>query len=233
MELLCFGRMRASQGISAVEFKRLSQNAEILEQDARGVKVLRLADGNILKIFHVRGLFTSARLCSYARRFCLNAERLQKLGVPTVQIRQLLKFHDSSNSAVLYQPLPGLTLRELLHAGNITPELGAEIGRFIAKLHDLGVYFRSLHLGNIVWTPTGTFGLIDIADMSIRRRGLRWNERLRNFRHLYRYPEEIGRIGAEAWHGLLHSYFSESDLSDKSSSKLHHELQLLSVFNRE
>ena len=230
MTLLCFGGMRASQGLSSVEFDRLCQHAEILEQDARGVKVLRLADGNILKIFRLRRIFSSARFYSYARRFCLNAERLYKFGVPTVRIRQLLHFHDSSNSAVLYEPLPGLTVRQVLHAGHMTPELGAKIGRFIARLHGLGVYFRSLHLGNIVLTPDGELGLIDIADMSICHRNLRWTERQRNFRHLHRYPNDIRQMGRPTWEMLLQAYFNSSELIPRATGKLEQALQRFSAF---
>ena len=64
------------------------------------------------------------------------------------------------------------------------------LGAFIAKLHDRGVYFRSLHLGNIVMTPEGTLGLIDIADMRFSRGQLTASQRKRNLRHLLRYPSD-------------------------------------------
>jgi hypothetical protein len=38
---------------------------------------------------------------------------------------------------------------------------------FIIRLHDLGMYFRSLHIGNVVITPDGRIGLIDFADLRI------------------------------------------------------------------
>lgn len=41
----------------------------------------------------------------------------------------------------------------------------ATLADFVRTLFDRGIYFRSLHLGNIVRTPDGTLGLIDITDI--------------------------------------------------------------------
>ena len=229
MTFLCCAKWRASQVLSPNDFERLCHGAEILEQDVRGVKVLRLADSNMLKIFRVKRLFSGGRLYSYARRFCRNAERLQKLDIPTVRIRQLLRFTDSSNSAVIYEPLPGLTLRQLLYAGQLTPELTAEVGRFIARLHDLGVYFRSLHLGNIILTPDDRLGLIDIADMSVYHRSLSWSKRRRNFRHLHRYHNDMRRMGLTAWQELQRGYFNDCKLTPATTAKLSQALQRFSI----
>lgn len=44
--------------------------------------------------------------------------------------------------------------RDLLHA----------LEFFLASLHGWGVYFRSLHFGNVIVTEAGAFGLIDVAE---------------------------------------------------------------------
>ena len=44
---------------------------------------------------------------------------------------------------------------ELLRSRPLTEELLEKLGGFIAYLHDWGVYFRGLHMGNIVLTPSG------------------------------------------------------------------------------
>lgn len=111
------GWLRKSRLLTADEFERLKAGAEVLERDANGIKVLRLQNGDILKLFRVKHLVSSARVYSHARSFCRNAERLRLLGVPTVTIRQLFHFPDRIHSAVLYQPLPGTTLRQLALAG--------------------------------------------------------------------------------------------------------------------
>src|SRR3546814_830511 len=117
----------------------------------------------MLKIFRVKRVISSARIYSYARRFCRNAARLHRLNIPTVTIKQLYHLTESAGSAVAYTPLPGQTLREIAHDGELDAPLLSRFGAFVAELHDLGIYFRSLHFGNIVLTADHRLGLIDIA----------------------------------------------------------------------
>lgn len=204
---------RRSQELSPAEFQRMCASAEILEQDAHGLKVLKLPSGDMLKIFRVKHFVSSARIYSYARRFCRNAARLKKLGVPTVTVKQLFHFSNSTNSAVLYAPLQGATLRELVRSREMEEALLMSLGLFIAELHRLGIYFRSLHLGNIVLTPEGEFGLIDIADMSIFPWTLSCSRRVRNFHHVRRISEDTKNLGSR-WNIVMNSYLAHGSSAD-------------------
>jgi len=64
-----------------------------------------------------------------------------------------------------------------------------------------GIYFRSLHLGNIVLTPEGSLGLIDIADLSFQRRPLSKAKARRNLAHFTRLLENLGL--ANSWRAAL------------------------------
>lgn len=209
-----------SQELDEAQFRQWCATAEILEQDAHGLKVLRLENGDILKIFRVKRLFSSARLYSYARRFCRNAARLASLGIPTVSIRQLYHIADTNNSAVLYAPLQGSTLRELARSGSVDKALLSRLGIFVAILHKKGIYFRSLHLGNIVLTPHGQFGLIDIADMSIFPWRLGCGRRLRNFRHMRRLHQDNALLGGPGWEEMLNSYLNHKSLPPECAQQL-------------
>jgi hypothetical protein len=200
------GWLRKSHLLTVDEFERLKTGAEVLEQDAHGLKVLRMPNGDILKLFRVKHLVSSARLYSHARSFCRNAERLQALGIPTVTIHQLFHFRDRIHSAVLYQPLPGKTLRQMGLAGELDHSLLKRMAGFVATLHEHGVLFRSLHFGNIVQTPEGSLGLIDIADLSIQPFALSCTARLRNFRHLCRLAPDRLAFGKEGWELFLQTY---------------------------
>lgn len=206
------GWLRASRLLSAAEFAQLQADAEILEQDAHGIKVLRLPGGDMLKLFRVKRPISSARVYSHARSFCRNAERLQALGVPTVAIKQLFHFADGIHSAVRYQPLPGTTLRQLALAGRLDRALLRQMAAFVARLHGHGVLFRSLHFGNIVQTPTGALGLIDIADLSIQPFALSCAARLRNFRHLCRLAPDRLAFGQPGWQLFLDIYREAASL---------------------
>lgn len=219
--------MLKSQLLTSDDFEKMQVGAEILGLDPRGIKVIKLQNGNILKVFRIRNRISGAYLYSYARRFCRNANRLQKLAIPTIKIKQLFHFGDSSNTAVSYEPLPGETLKKLIHASELSDELCADLGQFIAKLHNDGVHFRSLHLGNIVLTPSGELGLIDVSDMSIYPWRLLTSTRIRNFRHLWRYPKDIQMLGEKKWLVIENAYFSHCRLTDSSARKIKRELQLL------
>lgn len=179
--------------LSTAMLNEMTEGARILEQDGFGPKVYRLRDGNMLKLFRRKRLLSSALLWPHSQRFCANAEALQELGIPTLQPLILYRLDDPAWTAVLYRPLPGETLSQLLrddaaHWESLLPELA----RFINCLHDGGVYFRSLHLGNIVRTPEGAFGLIDIADLQVCRRPLGRRLIHRNREHFDKYLRKEG-----------------------------------------
>ena len=220
-----FGRQ--SEALSAQDFEQLRAQATILEQDARGVKVLQLSDGRIFKLFRVRRLLSLARIYSYARHFCRNADGLARLGIPTVKVVRLLHFTGSADTAVLYQPLLGRTLRQLAQAGELDNRLMADFGRFVADLHARGVYFRSLHFGNVVLTPDNALGLIDIADLKLYRHRLHVGHRARNFRHLQRLKHDWDMVATEAVQAFIEAYFAASDLSARDQATLRSKFRYL------
>ncbi|MCI0918825.1 toluene tolerance protein [Pseudomonas stutzeri] len=171
----------------------LTDGAAVLEKDSHGPKVYRLADGRFLKLFRRKRLISSAALRPYSMRFCLNAERLVDRGIPTLQPLALYKLSDRLLSAVLYRPLAGKTLKEVyLDEPEAFCNHLPQLAQFIRELHRKGVYFRSLHLGNIVLTPEGALGLIDIADLTVQPRPLPKTKARRNLAHFSRLLDQMG-----------------------------------------
>ncbi|MEF8729143.1 MAG: toluene tolerance protein [Dokdonella sp.] len=173
--------------ITAEEYQRLRAGAEVLEADSFGDKVLRLADGTILKLFRRKRLLSSAAWYPYARRFADNAVAMRRRGIAVPEIIDLMRIPSVARDAVHYQPLPGVSLRQLLRAGmdaNRRQTLRTAFTRFVIELHDKGIYFRSLHLGNVLHLPDGRFGLIDIGDARLRPWRLSRSLRRRNLRLL-------------------------------------------------
>lgn len=196
-----------SQLMTKDELTRLQASGKTLEQDERGIKVTLLSDGNMLKVFRLRGWFSSSLIYSNARSFCRNAKRLQRRGIATVQHCQLFHFAGSTDTAVIYSPLVGESVRTLLKNKTFLESDCFVLGEFIAELHAKGVYFKSLHCGNIIKTATG-FGLIDIADMKIYPWAL-WSVTCqRNFNRLMRYQEDVDQLKQLGWqHVILQAYF--------------------------
>ncbi|NLY59332.1 MAG: toluene tolerance protein [Gammaproteobacteria bacterium] len=184
------------QQLSGEQYAAWRENADVLEQDDHGEKVLRLADGTFLKLFRRKSWLSKTAFYPPARRFADNAAQLQKLGIPCPKVIQLYRLHDPYRSVVHYEPLAGETLRHLLRddAGLDQLELFARLAEFITHLHELGVYFRSLHMGNIILTPDNELGLIDISDMRCLGRPLSRRMRDRNYQHLLRYESDWGMV---------------------------------------
>ena len=178
------------QSLDHNAYLALREGAEVLEADRFGDKVLRLRDGNFLKLFRRKRLLTSAVLWPYAQRFENNAKALQQRGIPCPKVLSVYRITYIQRDAVYYEPLPGQTLRQLIVQPELAPVLREQLGQFVAHLHECGVYFRSLHLGNIVLTPENQLGLIDIADMKCQRRPLSLQKRMRNFQHMLRYQQD-------------------------------------------
>ncbi|MBT4162049.1 MAG: toluene tolerance protein, partial [Gammaproteobacteria bacterium] len=187
--------------MSREQYESLRKDAEIKAADQHGDKVLLLADGTYLKLFRIKRLITSARLFPYWRRFELNAQKLDRLGIRTLQVRDVYNLSYLRRTAVNYEPLPGKSLRDL---SGLDADLVDQLGEFMSGLHDKGVYLRSLHLGNVVLTPEGELGLIDIADMKIHGGSLSRRLRLRNYHHLCRYDQDRQVVAKHSERFLSH-----------------------------
>lgn len=195
--------------LTETELTTLSTNAIVIEQDGLGPKVLKLADGSFLKLFRKRPFFSQETLKPYAKRFAENAERLKRLGFHSPNIIGAYRLTDPINrTAVHYWPLPGQTLRQTLKSSgrDRRRQLIILFGELLAKLHANGVYFRSVHLGNVLVQPDGQLGLIDLADMRIGRFALGPNKRQRNLKHMQRYSEDRQWLFEEHLDALKEGY---------------------------
>lgn len=184
------------QLLSKEQYESWRTGAEVIEKDRHGEKVLRLADGTFLKLFRRKSWLSKTTLYPPAKRFADNAAALQRLGIPCPKVIQLFRLNDPYRSVVHYDPLAGETLRNLLRndVGLDQLELFARLAEFITHLHDLGVYFRSLHMGNIVLTPDNQLGLIDISDMRCLDKPLSRRMRDRNYQHMLRYEDDWKQV---------------------------------------
>uniref|UniRef100_UPI00106D14EB toluene tolerance protein n=1 Tax=Pseudomonas aeruginosa TaxID=287 RepID=UPI00106D14EB len=146
-------------------------------------------------------------------RFARNASELARRGIVCPKVLDVLRIPHIQRDAVHYEPLPGQTLRQL---DRNDPECGdtvrTQLGELIAALHAKGVYFRSLHLGNVVRTPEGRMGLIDIADLRVQRSALSAAQRIRNFKHLLRYEQDRTWFLDDSEHLVLKSYLRSSQV---------------------
>lgn len=200
------------------EYNKLCLNSKVLVIDGFGDKVLQLSDQSIIKLFRVKRLISMAMFYSPARRFARNARKLQERSIPTVSIIALYNIRAIARTAVHYHPLAGQTVREYMQAGNINDVFLAQLGEFLAYLHARGVFFRSAHFANIIYTNEHTFGLIDISDMQISNKALGKSKRLRNLKHIFRLSEDIQLIKDSEV--IEHSYLQHCGIKKKKFHQL-------------
>ena len=172
--------------VTAQELESWLADGVVLESDGRGPKVAALSNGLYLKIFHTRRAQWLARLRPAAIRFARNAQTLAFHHIATPEITETFWLeHDKGLTGCLYRPLPGQSLERLFHD---SPEkLAAILPRlagFIRELHANKIYFRSLHIGNILILPSGEFGLIDFLDLQKKTFPLNAWQIRRNLRHM-------------------------------------------------
>lgn len=179
--------------LSLRDYQLLIQDANVLAEDGFGEKVLELNDGTILKLFRVKRWWSSALLYNYAKRFYANAKKLAGQNVITINVIRYIHVPEIKRTGVIYDPLPGVNIRDFAtrHAHTLNSELIERLGQFIAQLHNQGIFFRSLHLGNIILTADNALGIIDIADLKIKKHSLSAAWRLRNIKHIKRYDDDI------------------------------------------
>lgn len=193
--------------VPANEMQLWLDEGNVLEKDGRGPKVLRQPNGQLLKIFRPRRRLWLARMRPSAQRFARNAELLAERGITTPKVSECMWLDKvQAVSACLYEPLPGQSLDQLYR--QVRPEFDAllpELANFIRTLHQRGIYFRSLHLGNILRLPDGGFGLIDFLDMRFKRGPLSSRLARRNLQHLNGYLRR-SQIDDFPWQRLLQAY---------------------------
>lgn len=174
--------------VTANELQHWLNSGQILEKDARGPKVVCLEDGSFIKIFRSKRPLL-ARWHPEAQRFARNAQALKRLGIATPKVIECIWIEPAKGvNACRYQPLEGTPLEYLFKQQH--PPFAALLPNFatyIRHLHRNGIYFRSLHLGNVLLLPDGGFGLIDFLDLRLKRAPLSENLIRRNFAHLRGY----------------------------------------------
>ena len=205
--------------LSLLKYQQLTADADVLAEDGFGEKVLRLKDGNILKLFRVKRWWSSALLVNYAKRFYNNAQLLTQKNVNTVKILRYIDIPAIKRSGVIYEPLSGDNIRDIATRHNhiLTTDIIVRLGAFIAELHNKGIYFRSLHLGNIILTAENELGIIDIADLKIHKKSLSINLRLRYMPHMKRYEKDIALLQCDQNNLFVEAYVAgaEPKLTEK------------------
>lgn len=165
----------------------------------------------IIKIFNVRGLISSGFFNTYASRIIKNSLKLKIYDIPSIEITNELIFqYNKRLSGVSYKYIPGTTYRDLSH--QITMDMITDLANYISNIHKKGIYFRAMHLGNILLHNKKLF-LIDIAKIHFYPWPLFVFTRARAFRRMIKYQDDIKNFGLINYKNLISEYMNSSKFS--------------------
>jgi len=211
---------KAYSQMSKQEYSELIEKGNVLESDHRGVKVVEVSNGIIYKIFRLKRLFSSAYFFPYASKFKKNASELKKRGIETVEVDSIFYCEEEQRHILSYKKVLGMPIRSILEIEKDNKTLLKKFIRYVSLLHSKGIYFRSLHFGNVIVKPNGDFVLIDISDMLFFNKKLTINHRVRNWHHVIKNKFEREIIDYYGWDGFINEYASCSELGERDTRKL-------------
>jgi len=198
--------------IPTEELKELTESCKLLDGSREAPGIMLDTDDNILKFFYPRDrIFTIKKFLPAASSFAANAGKLNKRGINTVSINGVMHCKDPKCYIVSYKKLPGEDFRHLYaNRGRSALE---PLPAFIAHLHDKGVFFRSIHLGNLLWQPDNRIALLDIQGTHFSLFKLDPIRRARNLSHLLNTKEDRYPYLAYGEGKFMEDYLHHANLS--------------------
>jgi hypothetical protein len=174
----------------------------ILKETPQGQpKVIQLANSNMLKIFYPkRKKHFLHKVNNKALLFCQNAQRLRQAGFIAPQIQTTYYYPAWDCHLVQYNKIAGQDLRSHGLHGNFT--VFNNFANYLCQLHQAGIFFRAIHLENILYTDEQQYALIDICDVRFQNSPLSAFSRYRNFKHLF-----VNKLDRPLWHHIDHQQF--------------------------
>lgn len=165
----------------------------------------------ILKLFYPKkNWVTSDRIRPRALRFCRNSKNLRELGYQVPDVTKIQYCADSKIYLVYYPKIEGTDVRK---AAALNPSILHDVAHFTADLHRKGIFFRSIHLENILYTKENKLALIDLTDVRFKSSSLSIYHRYRNLKHLFQTPRDQNILNAFGKEKFLKIYFKASQLS--------------------
>ena len=198
--------------LTSSQYESLICGAEVLSRDDFGENVFRAGDGMILKLFRPRKNMSSSRLRPYAKRFEDAAKQLKDRHVPTIEVIKVYDLPHLKRHVIGYWALEGDSLRTRLEDESQLDPMIERLAIFCAELHAKGVYFRGLHLDNIIVGDDDAFGLIDLSGAQFSRWGLGPLRRARNFKPLVRETPDRSVVASYGAARFVNHYLDASSL---------------------
>jgi tRNA A-37 threonylcarbamoyl transferase component Bud32 len=207
--------------ISRREFVEICRNINTLTiklGHADRPKVLEKDGRTIVKIFYPKKKWvTSDKLKPRAMRFYDNVQRLHQQGYAVPNITKTQYCSSLKTYLIHYDKISGEDVRTFASRGNL--HIIHRVAQLMADLHQKGIFFRSIHLENLLHQEDGRLALIDISDVRFKHRPLSLHLRYRNIKHLLQATHD-----KEIWAAFSVDRFLESYCKAAAISRFGHKM---------
>lgn len=169
------------QTIGREQLNAFIHENEILYGTIESPGLMMTPAGEIVKSFYRRKKISTTVFIPQANQFIASSKKLLARDISAPVVKQVLYCSDIPVHMVIYDRLDGLDLRELCATRGVTSL--SRLPDYLAHLHKIGIYFRAIHLGNIL-IDGNKISLLDISDLSVRNSSLGVFQRARNLGHM-------------------------------------------------
>jgi hypothetical protein len=164
------------------ELKKFIEGNKILHGSPEHPGIMLSPSGEIIKSFFRRKTISTSTFFPQAIRFESNSRKLCELGIIGPIVKEIIYCKEVPVHMVIYDRLEGVDLREL--SQNNPDSALTRLPGYLADLHAAGIFFRAIHLGNIL-VQNDEMSLIDISDLKTQNSPLGSFQRARNLAHLF------------------------------------------------
>jgi len=172
---------------------------------------LMLTPGDeIVKFFYRRKKISTAALLPQAQRFATNSRKLLERDVPGPVVKCVMYCDEIPVHMVVYNRIKGKDVRELCQTDGVANL--AQLPEYFAHLHKTGIYFRAVHLGNILINH-GAISLVDISDLTTQGSSLGVFQRARNLAHLFNAGHDKAYFVSYGLHKFVQEYVAACQFS--------------------
>jgi hypothetical protein len=212
--------------ISQQELEALCQNGKAIDSKGGYPAVVLHPDGTVTKFWaRKKGFFSSSTISPYSTRFIKNAAELTRRGVIAPEIISHAKLEHSHVRIVTYRSLPGESIRELLKENPTHVDI-PRLAEYIFQLHEKGISFGGMHLGNIIQRPNDQgYGLIDFTDVKFYSKPVSLLRRAANLATPLRYQDDVKRITESGLPSLQQCYLDLLKLDEVNTQCFNDEVK--------
>lgn len=161
--------------------RQFIEGNEILYGTPEHPGIMLSPSGEIVKSFFRRKKISTSTFFPQASRFESNSRKLLERGIKGPIVKDIIYCKEIPVYMAIYDRLEGNDLRELCHKDGMATL--TRLPDYLASLHTAGVFFRAIHLGNIL-LHNHSMSIIDISDLTTRDSPLGSFMRARNLAHL-------------------------------------------------